>query len=133
MNDIYKLPRPLLASLLIGGGIVFILLSDPPHNFCSTQLEHFKKAQRGVLYKNPKDFRKEKVGLQRKYDVCRKESAPGSCYEYFAYLKRLLKDLRLLSPECLSQVYNTADMKKAFSAALELITALAWREEALTG
>ena len=133
LSSIYRLPRPLLASLLIGGGIAYILLNDPPHTFCDTQIKHFKKVQIGVLYKNPKDFHAEKSTLQRKQNTCQKESAPGACYEYFFYLKRLLKDLRLLSKECAPLVYQTSEVKGAFSSALGLITALAWREEVLTG
>ena len=133
LNDIYKLPKTLLAILLIGGGIVFILLNDPPHTFCDTQVEHFKRVQRGILYKNPKDFHTEKSTLKRKKNTCQKENAPGACYEYFAYLRRLLKDLRLLSKKCLPLIYEATEMKEAFSAALSLMTALAWREEILTG
>ena len=133
LNDIYKLPKTLLAILLIGGGIAFILFNDPPHTFCDTQIEHFKRVQRGILYRNPKDFHTEKSTLKRKKDTCQKENAPGACYEYFAYLRRLLKDFRLLSKECLPLIYETPEVKKAFSSALSLLTALAWREEILTG
>ena len=35
--------------------------------------------------------------------------------------------------ECVSLVYSQAKVKKALSSALTLMTALAWREEALTG
>jgi len=85
------------------------------------------------LYKNPKDFHVEKSVLKRKKAACQKENASGACYEYFAYLRRLLKDLRLLSEKCLLLVYETPELKKTFSSALSLMTALAWREEILTG
>ena len=133
LNTLYKLPKPLLASLFIGGGILFIILNDPPHTFCDSQIEHFKRLQKGILYKNPKDFHKEKSLLKRKKDICQKENAPGACYEYFAYLKRLLRDLRVLSQECTQLIYSTAEIKQALSSALTLMTAIAWRKEVLTG
>lgn len=133
LNVLYKLPKFLLVCLLIGGGILFIILNDPPHTFCDTQIEQFKKIQKGILYKNPKDFHQEKSILKRKQNTCQKENAPGACYDYFAYLKRLLKDFHVLSQECISQIYSTVEVKEALSSALTLMTAIAWREEVLTG
>ena len=133
LNTLYKLPKSLLASLFIGGGIFFIILNDPPHTFCDSQIEHFKRLQTGILYKNPKDFHKEKSLLKRKKDTCQKENAPGACYEYFAYLKRLLRDFRVLSQKCAPMIYSTTEVKQALSSALTLMTAIAWREEVLTG
>ena len=133
LDKIYSLPKFLIAVLFIGGGVIFILINDPPHTFCDTQIEHFERVQRGILYKNQKDFHKEKSILERNRQACQKENAPGTCYEYFRYLKRLLKDLKLLSKECSSIIYQRVEVKKAFSQALSLMTALAWREEVLTG
>ena len=133
IDKIYRLPKFLIASLFIGMGIVFILFNDPPHTFCDTQVGHFKKVQEGILYKDTKDFHREKSILERKRQLCQKESAPGTCYEYFHYLRRLLKDLKLLSEECAPKIYQSLEVKRAFSKALSLMTALAWREEVLTG
>lgn len=133
LDKIYRLPKILIASLFLVAGVVFILLNDPPHTFCDTQVEHFKKVQKGILYKDSKDFHKEKSLLERKRQFCQKEQAPGTCYEYFEYLKRLLKDLKLLSEECAPKILQSGEVKGAFSKALSLITALAWREEILTG
>ena len=122
MNQLYKLPKALLAILFIGGGIAFILLDDPPHTFCDTQIEHFRQTQTVV-----------REGLKRERGLCEKENAPGACYEYFAYLKRFLRGFRLLSPECAELVYKNSETQNVFSSALALMTALAWREEILTG
>ncbi len=133
LKNLYKLPKALIAFLVIGAGIAFIIFSDPPNTFCDAQIEHFKKIQTGFLYKNPKDFRQEKSAFKRKKDLCEKESAPGICYEYFAYIQRLLKDFHVLSHECAPLIYSTAEVKKALAEAITLMTALAWREEVLTG
>ncbi|MCZ0932726.1 MAG: hypothetical protein OXJ52_06215 [Oligoflexia bacterium] len=133
LSDLYKLPKAVIATLIIGGAIIFILLNDPPHSFCDTQLEHFKSLQKGLVYKDSKDFHKEKSLLNRKKQTCQTESAPGACYEYFAYLKRLLKDFRVLSSQCKPIIFSETQVKSALSSALILITALAWREEVLTG
>ena len=133
LSSLYKLPKAVIASLVIGGAIFFIILNDPPHTLCDTQLEHFKSLQKGITYKDNKDFHKEKALLNRKKESCEKENRPGSCYEYFAYLKRLLKNFQVLSPECEAIIFAETPIKKALKSALTLITALAWREEVLTG
>lgn len=134
LSSLYKLPKTLLAVIFIGAGIVFIILNDPPHTFCDTQVEKFKQAQKGFLYKNKEDVRAKKYGkLDRTRLACQKEGAPGTCYEYFIQLKRLLKGFRILSQDCVQQIYATSKVKKTLSSALTLMTALAWREEVLTG
>ena len=133
LSDIYKLPKAVLAFLVISGAIIFILLNDPPHTFCDTQLEHFKSLQKGVLYKDSKDFHEEKSKLNRKQQTCQETRAPGACYEYFSELKKLLKDFRVLSLQCKSIIFSETKVKSALSSALTLITAIAWREEVLKG
>ena len=133
LASLYRLPRPLLATLLIAVGIVFMILNDPPHTFCDSQLEQFKKLQKGILYPDPTDYHKEKSILKRTKTQCESEGAPGACYEYFSYIKRVLRDFRVLSPDCKAQIYAKSEVKKSLSSALSLITALAFREEVLTG
>ena len=129
LNQLYKLPKSIIAALFIGGSILFIIFNDPPHTLCDTQVEHFKNLQRGMLYRDPKDFHKEKSILKRKENICKQENAPGACYEYFAYLKRLLKDFYVLSQECAPLIYSTTKVKKALSSALTLMVGVAWRGE----
>ena len=118
LSSLYKLPKAVIASLVIGGAIVFIILNDPPHTLCDTQLEHFKSLQKGLIYKDSKDFHKEKALLKRKKESCEKENRPGTCYEYFAYLKRLLKDFQVLSTECKAIIFSEAPVKSSLTSAL---------------
>ena len=133
LNALYKLPRFLLVCLLVGGGIAFVILNDPPHKFCDTQIEHWTSSQKGILYDDPKDFKVQKSALKREQSLCRKEGSPGACYGYFSRLRQLLRSFRILSPECAEQVYAKPETQRALGGALTLMTALAYREEVLTG
>ncbi|MCY4321292.1 MAG: hypothetical protein OXC37_02660 [Bdellovibrionaceae bacterium] len=133
LSNLYKLPKPLIAFLVIGGAIIFILLNDPPHTFCDTQVEHFKSIQTGFVYPDRKDFHEEKSRLKRKQQLCQSENTPGACYEYFFYLRKLLKDFRVLSTKCQLYIFSDIKVKSALTSALTLMTALAWRKEVLTG
>lgn len=119
LSKIYKLPRALLASLLIGGGIIYLLMTDPPHSICDTQLENFSS--------------KASSRLNSKKITCQSEGGPGSCYEYFAEIRGLFQDFKLVSEDCAPLLYSQAQIRQTLAGALTLMTALAWREEALSG
>ena len=120
MQAIYKLPKLLLATVLIGGGIAYILISDPPHHFCDSQTAHFKKIQKGG------------AALKRERTLCKEENRPGACYEYFAHLRRFLRSFRILSQECLPLIQPEPGVRKTLAGGLVLMTALAWREGILS-
>jgi len=130
---IKKLPKSLVAIVAIGIGIAFILLNDPPHTFCDTQLENFKSAQSGILFKDPKD----KVSLYplmvKLLKTCRATVAPGACYEYFSYLNRLLLDFKIIVNECLEPLSQIQEVKDHLFIGVSTMVELAWREEVLAG
>lgn len=133
MSDLYKLPKIVIAFLVIAGAIALFLISDPPHSFCDTQIENFKEVQKGKIYKDSKDYHKIKSAVQREKEICVAGNSPGACYDYFFYLKQALKDLRLLSNECKAQIFTDSRVKKTLEEALILMPALAWRSEVIYG
>ena len=133
MNSLYKLPRAFLVTLLIGIGIAYVILNDPPHTFCKTQVEHFQFVQKGIIFKDPQDKIHKKTLMSRLIETCRKTVSPGGCYEYFSYLRRLLRDFRLVSTDCLKEVSLIEEVKQHLLIGTKLMVLIAWREEALTG
>lgn len=121
MKNLHKLPRSVLATLLIGIGIFFIIANDPPHHICDTQMEHFDQEQK-------------RLGDRKKWiKNCRDTNSPGGCYELFSYLNRTLKNFYLVSQQCLSSLSSRSDVKKVLLEGMELMVQLAWREEVLLG
>ena len=119
MKSLYKLPRSVLATLLIGLGIAIIVLSDPPHHICDTQIEHFKSKQ-------------SKSGdWEKLLKNCRETNTPGGCYQMFAHLRRTLTHFYLVSKECIEPLSKQSLVKNKLQEGLEWMTRLAWREEAL--
>jgi len=141
MSELYKLPKIFIAFLAMGGTIALLLMGDPPHAFCDTQVEHFKEVQKGKTYKdtNSKDYKSYKdkknykTHKERTKENCESQNSSGACYDYFSYLRQFLKDLQLLSHECRDQIFNDTKVKKSLEEALALITALAWRQEVIYG
>ena len=133
LSGLYKLPKALIAFLFIIGAIVLMLLGSPPHDLCDSQIEHFEEIQKGFLYEDSSDFHEIKSKLERQKKNCETENSPGSCYEYFSVLQKLLKDFFLLSPECKEKVFSIPKVKASLEEALTLMTALAWRKDLLYG
>lgn len=123
------LPKNVLAVLAIGGGILFIVLSQPPHSVCDSQMEAIKKSQERFLYKDPKSKKITTTKYERLRDQCKIGNNPGGCYEYFQELKTMLHDLGTLTGECASRVSNETEFKKALWESMELVIQLAWGEK----
>lgn len=142
-----------LAVVAIGGGILFIIISQPPVSVCDTQLEFIKTSQRLFLYKDtakkglrPKNICYRKVdpliSLKRKdkmeeepfscslfeslRDKCRKTNDPGGCYELFSGIKLLLTDLDTLTRECSAAAGSVPELRLALKDTLDLMVRLAW-------
>ncbi len=128
-----KLPKNLMAFVFIGIGIAFILLNDPPHKFCDTQVEHFKSIQTGVIFPDSKDNIYDLPVITRSLKICRETVSPGACYEYFSHLNRLLRDFELISIDCLKELSQINEIKDNLFKGVNTMVQLAWREKVIGG
>jgi hypothetical protein len=116
----------MIAFLAIVGGIGLIILFQPPHSICDSQIEQIKKAQAKFLYKDPKSKQIKTTRYQRLRDECKGANNAGGCYELFAELKRMLHDLGTLNSECSGAVSGVAEIKTAINESVELMVQMAW-------
>ena len=121
MQGIYKLPAFVLAGAAIFAGIAFIVMSNPPVHICDPQIARFK----------------EKTSLlgdmEALLEECRAANSPGGCYPIFSYLRGALRNVPLVSMECLEPLKSKTRIKKILVSGLELMPLLAFRPEALSG
>ncbi len=126
---LYSLPRWIMLALLLGGGVILIILLNPPHSVCDAQEEIFRERQVGFLYVNPKN-KFEKIPLfNRLMDHCRSTNAPGGCLELFERVRQLLVDLRTLSEECHGRVISRTRTDQALWEVADLMVRLGWGEK----
>lgn len=125
------LSRRTLAALAIGGGILFIIMTSPPRTVCDSQIDHIREQQKGFLFadKSPKGQAKP-IGIKSMTEYCRQGRGPGACYELFARIRSLTRDLELVPQECAEDVGAVSEVKGAIKSSLSLITQLAWGEKA---
>lgn len=121
-----SLPKNILATLAIGGGIFLIILLNPPHTVCDAQMTIFKEAQKGFVFLDPKNKSIETSDYELLTKQCRVSNSPGGCYELFARLKTLIRDIEAVPAECRPKVGSENKVRKALWESLDLISRLAW-------
>jgi hypothetical protein len=122
-------PKNVLAFLLIAGGILFIVLSQPPHSVCDSQMEVVNRNQLHFLFKDPKSKAIKTTKYETLRDHCKLTNNPGGCYELFQELKTMVYDLRTLSSECSAAISGTSEYKRALWDSAEMMVRLAWGEK----
>lgn len=118
-----------LAVVAIGGGILFIVLSQPPVSICNTQMDFVKNSQRLFLFKDPKSKMVKTAKFVTLRDRCKQTNDPGGCYELFRSVKLLLQDLDTLTHDCSSAAGSVKEVKEALWTTMDLLVQLAWGEK----
>lgn len=124
------IPKNILATVAILGGIFVIVLAQPPRGVCDAQIETVKKAQRFFLWREKPN---SEVLKTTKYEYlrgrCKATNDPGGCYELFRGIKMLLQDMDVLSEACGPAAGSVGEIKKALWETTELLVRLAWGEK----
>ena len=116
-----KLPRTFLATVAIIIGIAFIVLQDPPHHICDTQIERFQ-------------YKQNQLGSwEKRTKVCREANSPGGCYEVFSHLRGILRNFYLVDKDCIESLSGKSNIKNLLLESMELMVRLAWREKTFQG
>jgi hypothetical protein len=123
------LPKGLLAFLVIAGGIGFLILWDPPHTICESQIEVFRTTQKRFLFKDEQKKKTQPAKYRLLVDHCKTTNNPGGCYELFQESKMMLKDLHSVPSDCAGRVGAIDEVNKALWEVNDLILRLAWGEK----
>ncbi|NJL25126.1 MAG: hypothetical protein HC902_08090 [Calothrix sp. SM1_5_4] len=130
MNWLYTLSKNTLAFVVIAGGILFIIVSSPPHTVCDSQLRVLRESQKRFLYKDPENSKVIKTTTYEYLrDRCKMTNNPGGCYELFQRMKGFLDGIGTLPSECSASAGRVSEYKRALWETSELIVRLAWGEQ----
>lgn len=127
-----QIPKNLLAVVAVVGGILFIVISDPPKSICDSQIQRFQKMQLNFLYRDEKNPKAKKVVTKKYkylYDQCLTSGDPGGCYEYFNQLRIFLHDLEAFGEECKAAPAKIDEVNKILWPAWKLMVQIAWGEK----
>ncbi len=120
------LPKHILALIVISIGILLIILFNPPHTLCDSQLSLFKEKQTGFIYLDPKQTFQKSSRFQSLHDQCKGTNSPGGCYEFFSLLRKALDDLGAVPMECSEAVASEGAVRASLFGALDLMVRIAW-------
>ncbi len=123
---INSLPKPVVAIGAIFFGILLIFLLSPPHSVCDTQEATMRETQAGNIFGTVEKKKKIPPVVVRTKEACQLGNSPGSCYEYFMVLKKVVDDLSKASSECTAQLFSINEVKSALNDGIELMVRLAW-------
>ena len=127
MNNLLDiLPKKVLVSLLILGGIAFIILQNPPKTLCDIQKEVFTSNQLGFLFKDPTDKIKTKTTFKENLEDCIKNNNPGGCYSLFYNIPRVIQSFRSVESSCYSQIAEIKEVKQSFFKTYSLFLEISW-------
>ena len=122
-----SLPKTVLALGAITIGFFLIVMFNPPHSVCDSQLEIFREAQKIFIYKQGKD---RPPLAKSQFDLCLADNSPGSCFEFFQGLKKLSIDLRNIPSSCSASAAGETEVNTWLWQSLKLMVQVAWGPKA---
>ena len=128
MNLINTLPRNFLIALILIGGVVFIVLQDPPQTICDVQKKVFIENHQDFLFKNPENKIRTKTVFTENVEDCRKSNSPGGCYSLFYNIPRILQSFRAIEEKCHTRIAQISELKQALSISYSLFLEISWGE-----
>ena len=129
LNQFLSLPKSIVAVVVLTGVILFMVLEDPPHSVCRTQIENFKTSQKGFLYKDPAIKTRKKPLLDLMIATCKKNNSPGSCYGLFSKARKFISDFKLVSVSCRKDFAGLSAVRKKLFSLYSLMIRLAWGDK----
>jgi hypothetical protein len=126
MNFLMSLPRGFLVAVALVLGLIFIILSSPPHTPCDSQLEIFHESQKTRLFSQEIKGVKEAPRLITFEKTCKIANSPGGCYELMMALHRIMASAVDIPVECADKLMAVDEFKSALDRNLTLLVRLAW-------
>ena len=124
-----SLPKVMFVTLVLGAGVLFIVISDPPRNLCDSQIDVLNADTNRFLGSDPQKPSQATSNYVRLRDICKSTNTPGGCYEFFSELKKMVKEMRAVSPECQKKITSSGAVIGAVWESLDLLARIAWGNE----
>lgn len=127
MADFFKsLSKNALAVILIAGGVLFIVASDPPVTKCSHQIKKFEEAEVGNLIKDKKQKFQEVTRFQKLIGICKSANNLGGCFELFSSIRKVIERSRTISFDCQEEWGSSSVAKKFLHESTLIMLELPW-------
>jgi len=124
-----SIPRGILVTAVIVIAVILIVLQDPPHTVCRTQIDRFKYWQEGTIYPVKDNKLNKAPAMQTLLKSCKELSSPGGCYGLFHRARVFLRDFDLVSVDCKESFVALKEVKDTLFVIYDLMIRLAWGDQ----
>lgn len=105
-----------------------MILADPPYTKCNTQIEVLQKSLQSDIFSRQGKRLVFSPRLSGQITTCKEGNGPGGCFELFATLRRLIRELSSFPPECHESLAEIGQVQGAIMEGIRLMVFLAWGE-----
>lgn len=121
-----NLPKTMFVTIVIGAGILFIILMNPPRTVCDSQVQTFMASNADLLSSTPNKMTQKESRYKRLYDTCKGTNSPGGCLELFLSVRQLIKDTHTVDSKCFGAVKGQQAFNDAIWMTADLMAIMAW-------
>lgn len=114
-----------LAFMAIAAGLAGMMIYDPPKSTCDAEKDNFRVGMVGFFSAGQKSYVSEAPYFRMK-ENCLRGNGPGACLEFFTGLRKMLRQLSSVSPQCLREIGDLREVKGGLKTGLDLMIRMAW-------
>jgi len=125
-----KIPKSLLALVVISVAAALIIYNNPPHSVCDVQMEALKTALQGPLYPRVQEGKKIPGAFLPAMESCRFGNSSGACNDYLNIVLKVSREARGLNSECYPRFAQDPNYKRLFDQFFVILAHGAWGSKA---
>ena len=108
----HRFSKTVIAIIGLTLGLGFILLSNPPHTPCTSQLEQLKAKFTPAFVLDTSSRYQKTTGFRKAFLYCIESKSPGGCFNLFHSVERLLSELTSIQANCFEVISGTSEFKE---------------------
>ena len=121
-----NLSKTMIAALGLVAGLGFILLSNPPHTPCASQVEQLKLKYTSSFVLDSSSRYQRTTGFRKAFLYCMEASSPGGCFSLFHSVEQLLSELTAVQATCFEDVAGISEFEDPMWSTAKLLVEAAW-------
>ena len=110
------------------GGLVLILILNPLHTVCHSQLEELQRHHTPFFIFEASAKFKEKTEYQQAFETCQGSNSLGGCVKLFDGVSELVNTLNAMPNDCASSLCKRNEFNTPLWDTAELLARIAWGE-----
>ncbi len=120
------MPNIVLVFLGLFGGLAFLLISNPLHTACRSQMTELTHQHTPFFILDKSLKFQEKTEHQQALEACRKTNTPGGCLRLFNGIRELTGSLESLPSDCITSLCTRKEFNQPLWDAVDILVRIGW-------